>query len=104
MYTILGEINGKKSNHKFYIMIESETSFDELDFENLNINEVTYSIPIWRDDQIKKALKNMNLVITKREKELKCPIKCEHFLYYFKGKKVRLNFEINKFIETKNNE
>lgn len=98
MYFILGEINNV-NNRKYYVIIESEKSFIELDFNNLPSDKFGYMVPIYYEKDIDRILKFNGFKRTNNEKELNNPIECKNFPYRFGRKKYKINFEIIKLIE-----
>lgn len=98
-YILLGEIIGQKYNKKYYILLESEKSFDKLNYNNLSFCDFDYLIPFWDEKEVEEGLENLKLKRTKNEIKLNNPIKCTHVLYFFCKNKYRLNFEISKLIE-----
>lgn len=96
---ILGEIKTVNGEHRYYIIIESTKSFNELDFNNINQNDLYYVVPIYRDDFIKKITNYEKIKRTGKEIELKNPIKIINFPYSCRRKKYKITFEITKLIE-----
>lgn len=98
MYFILGEIDNV-NNRKYYVIIESEKSFIELDFDNLPSDKFGYIVPIYSEKDIDRILKFDGFKKTNNEKELNNPIECKNFPYRFGKKKYKINFKITKLIE-----